>query len=172
MAHSRRIPIWLWRWMHRLNRRISGGYRRGARLGRLVLLLTTTGRKTGLPRTTPVQYEIVDGAIYVASARGQEADWFRNIVANPRVRVQIKDEQFEALAEPITDPTRVADLLELRLKRHPVMIRLMLLAEGLPLRFNRTALETFAADKAVVAIRMPQVPATPGKTSVDAQEAT
>jgi deazaflavin-dependent oxidoreductase (nitroreductase family) len=156
--------------MHRLNRRISGNYRRGARLSRLVLLLTTTGRKTGLPRTTPLQYEIVDSVIYVASARGKEADWFRNVIANPRVKVQIKDEQFEAEAEPITDPARIADFLELRLKRHPVMIRLLLWAEGLPARFGRTALETFAANKAIVAIRMPQVLAAPGET-IDVKEA-
>jgi deazaflavin-dependent oxidoreductase (nitroreductase family) len=118
-----------------------------------VLLLTTIGRKTGLPRTTPLQYEIVDDVIYVASARGQKADWFRNVVADPHVRVQIKDRQFEALAEPITDPARIADFLELRLRRHPRMLRLMLLAEGLPLKFGRAELERFAAGKALVALR-------------------
>lgn len=157
MSHSRRISSRLWRWMHRLNRRISGNYRRGARLGQLVLLLTTTGRKTGLPRTTPLQYEIVDDVIYVASARGQKADWFRNIVANPHVQVQIRDQRFDSEAEPITDPARIADFLELRLKRHPIMLRMMLAAEGLPLRFDRAALEQFAAQKALVAIRDAEV---------------
>lgn len=139
--------------MHWLNRRVSRSYRRGARLGRLVLLLTTTGRKTGLPRTTPLQYEMVDGVIYVASARGQAADWFRNVVANPCVTVQIEDEQFAALAEPVTDPARIAGFLELRLQRHPIMLRLMLAAEGLPPWFDRVALERFAAGKALVAMR-------------------
>jgi deazaflavin-dependent oxidoreductase (nitroreductase family) len=118
-----------------------------------VLLLTTTGRKTGLPRTTPLQYEIVDGVIYVGSARGQKADWFRNVVANPRVHVQIKDQQFEADAEPITAPVRIADFLELRRKRHPIMLRVLLAVEGLPLRFNRADLERFAVGKALVALR-------------------
>jgi hypothetical protein len=106
-----------------------------------------------VPRTTPLQYERVDGVIYVASARGQAADWFRNIVANPRVKVQIEDEQFETDAEPITDPARIADFLELRLKRHPIMMKLMLAVEGLPLRFDRAALKRFAARKALVALR-------------------
>ena len=43
--------------------------------GRLVLLLTTTGRKSGLHRVTPLQYEEIEGKIYVGAARGQKADW-------------------------------------------------------------------------------------------------
>jgi len=39
----------------------------GPLVGRLILLLTTTGRKTGLARTMPLQYEEVDGAYYVES---------------------------------------------------------------------------------------------------------
>ncbi|HUS79158.1 MAG TPA: nitroreductase/quinone reductase family protein [Patescibacteria group bacterium] len=39
-------------------------------MGRMVLLLTTTGHKTGLPRVTHLQYEEVDGAYYVGSMRG------------------------------------------------------------------------------------------------------
>jgi len=38
----------------------------GPVIGRVVLLLTTTGRRSGLPRVTPLQYEQIDGAIYVA----------------------------------------------------------------------------------------------------------
>lgn len=34
-------------------------------IGRIVLLLTTTGRKSGRPRVTPLQYEEIDGIIYL-----------------------------------------------------------------------------------------------------------
>jgi deazaflavin-dependent oxidoreductase (nitroreductase family) len=122
------------------------------RLSGLVLLLTTTGRKSGLPRQTRLQYEKGDGAIYVASARGQQADWFRNILASPHVEVQIEGQSLRGLAEPITDPVRIADFLELRLKRHPRMIRLMLLSHGL-VRADRAHLEQLAAVLALVAIR-------------------
>jgi hypothetical protein len=39
-----------------------------------------SGRTSGLPRTIPLQFEEVDGEIYLALARGQEADWFKNII--------------------------------------------------------------------------------------------
>lgn len=125
----------------------------GRIFGRLVLLLTTTGRKSGQPRVTPLQYEEVDGVIYVGAMRGTNADWVRNIAACPRVEVRVKDRCFRGLAELITDPVRIADFLDLRLQRHPRMVGAMLRAEGLPARPERPQLERYAADLALVAIR-------------------
>ncbi len=137
--------------MKMLNTRMAVNYKRGFGPRRMVLLLTTTGRKSGLPRTTPLQFEKVNGDLVIASARGQQADWFKNIQVNPQVRVQLGDDEFGALAEPVTDPERIADFIELRLKRHPVMIRLIMhLFDGLPLRFNRADLEAFCQEKALV----------------------
>ncbi len=122
-------------------------------LGRFILLLTTTGRKSGLPRVTPLQYEEVDGAIYVASARGAKADWFRNILADHCVKVRIKSREFEGLAEPVNDPGRIADFLELRLQRHPQMVGAILKSVGLPASPSRSELEEYASQLAMVIIR-------------------
>lgn len=137
--------------MKALNAQMVSNYRHGIGPTRVVLLLTTKGRKSGLPRVTPLQFEVVTGAYYVASARGQEADWFKNILANPHVQVQIRDRCFDATAEPVTDPTLIADFIQLRLRRHPLMIRLIMhLFDGLPLRFTQTDLEAFCQKKAMV----------------------
>ncbi len=143
----------VWRIMRRLNRQMATrviGRGRGPR--GVVLLLTTVGRKSGQPRVTPLQFEEDNGVIYVAAARGPHADWFRNIQANPHVKVQIADRVLAGLAEPIVDPARIADFLLLRLKRHPIMMRAMLATEG-QWRCRRTDLERFAVNKALVAIR-------------------
>jgi deazaflavin-dependent oxidoreductase (nitroreductase family) len=121
--------------------------------GRLILLLTTTGRESGLPRITPLQYEEADGLFFVASARGQQADWFRNIVANPQIEVRVRARQFRGLAEPITDLNAIADFLELRLRRHPHMIGTIFRAQGLPAQPDRAQLKQYAAKRALVAIR-------------------
>jgi deazaflavin-dependent oxidoreductase (nitroreductase family) len=121
--------------------------------GRLVLLLTTTGRKSGKARVTPLQYEEIDGAIYIASARGVNADWYRNISADPHVTVRVKKRQFAGLAEPTTDPHRIADFLELRLQRHPRMIGALLRREGLSKNPSRGELEDCAVNKAMVIIK-------------------
>jgi deazaflavin-dependent oxidoreductase (nitroreductase family) len=129
MAKKRQIPPSTWRKMRAVSGRLVSLLERGKGPKRLVLLLTTTGRKSGLPRLTPLQYEEQFGILYVASARGQQADWFKNLVVNPQVHVQIGGQRVAAVAEPICDPGRIADILELRLRRHPVMIRLIMFAE-------------------------------------------
>ncbi len=122
-------------------------------IGGMILLLTTTGRKSGLPRVTPLQYEEVDGLVYVASALGTKADWYRNILANPCVQVQVGPRRFEGMAETVTDPGRIADFLELRLKRHPKMVGAILKSEGLPEAPSRAELEEYAQRLAMVIIR-------------------
>jgi deazaflavin-dependent oxidoreductase (nitroreductase family) len=122
----------------------------GPLIGRLVLLLTTRGRKTGLLRVTPLQYEQIEGKYYVASAFGTRTDWYRNILADQGVRVRVGRKEFEAFAEPSSDPVQIADFLEYRLARHPHMIGMMLRAEGLPPSPSRQDLENLAEDKALV----------------------
>jgi deazaflavin-dependent oxidoreductase (nitroreductase family) len=138
--------------MRLLNRRLANRFSTSPREGS-PLLLTTTGRVSGLPRQTPLQFEEVDGVYYVASARGEQADWYRNLLANPRVTVQIQGRSFPAIAEAIDDPRRIADFFELRLERRPRMMRLLLRLEGLPAKFTRSDLERFAASKTLVALQ-------------------
>ncbi len=120
--------------------------------GRIVLLLTTTGRKSGQPRVTPLQYEEIDGAVYIASARGAKADWYRNIVANPNVGIRLKSRQFAGQAEPVTDPGRIADFLAYRLQHHPKMVGFIMRREGLPQNPTRADLENYAENRAMVII--------------------
>jgi deazaflavin-dependent oxidoreductase (nitroreductase family) len=70
---------------------VTGG-RIGGRIGKVpVLLLTTTGRRSGTPRTTPLFY-LADGAsaVVVASNGGDDRPpaWFLNLTANSEVSVQ------------------------------------------------------------------------------------
>jgi deazaflavin-dependent oxidoreductase (nitroreductase family) len=65
------------------------------------LLLTTTGRRTGQARRTPLIYgRDGDRYLVVASAGGnpQPPAWYRNLVADRRVTVQVLDDEFEAVA--------------------------------------------------------------------------
>ena len=146
-----RIPKFIWRLM-KLPRIF---YRLGLHrvMGDIVLLLTTTGRKTGLKRVTPLQYVEIDGAYYIGSARGKNADWYRNILANPDVEVMLKSQQFDARAEPIEDPSRIADILQVRLKQHPIMVKNFLRSQGLPKNPTREQLERFSQKSAMVEIR-------------------
>ena len=71
------------------------------REGSTVLLLTTTGRKTGQKTTTPLIYDLDgDNPVIVASKGGapEHPGWYRNILKTPEVEVQIKGEKFRARA--------------------------------------------------------------------------
>jgi proline iminopeptidase len=71
------------------------------REGSTVLLLTTTGRKSGEKTTTPLIYDLDgDDPVIVASKGGaaEHPGWYRNLVKNPEVEVQIKGEKFRARA--------------------------------------------------------------------------
>ncbi len=151
MSMYEKFPKFLWRLMKLPRILYKLGFHR--LMGHVVLLLTTIGRKTGLKRITPLQYEKIDDAYHVASARGPKADWYRNILANPNVEVQVKSRRFHAIAEPTTDPSRIADFLQIRLERHPIMLGNMLRSEGLPKNPSREQLERFAQNSAMVVIR-------------------
>jgi deazaflavin-dependent oxidoreductase (nitroreductase family) len=53
-------------------------------------LLETTGRRTGVPRRTPVCDGLDGETFWLVAQRGRRADWVRNIQANPRVRVKVR----------------------------------------------------------------------------------
>jgi len=67
----------------------------------MFLYLTTTGRRTGVPREIEIWFTERDGLFYVIAEHGEHANWVRNIRANPQVRVRIGDRQIAARARPV-----------------------------------------------------------------------
>ena len=82
--------------------RASGGKVAGRMFNSPVLLLITTGRKTGKERTTPLLcLEDGENLVVVASVGGapRHPDWYWNLKANPEARVQIQDRTLRVRAE-------------------------------------------------------------------------
>jgi deazaflavin-dependent oxidoreductase (nitroreductase family) len=150
MNHGRNNAPLIWRLMKGLNPKIMRVNSSRSSFKRRVLILITTGRKSGLSRNTPLQYELDNGAVYVASARGCQADWVRNILVDSNVEVELEDLHFHAQSQVITDSTKISEFLEMRLKRHPLMMGAMMFFHGLPQRPNRDQLYELAADLALV----------------------
>jgi deazaflavin-dependent oxidoreductase (nitroreductase family) len=79
--------------------------------GTTILILTTTGRKSGVERTHALIYrEYGDDYLVVASKGGSDAPpaWYVNLQAQPNVRVQIKGDEFAARARTATAEERPA----------------------------------------------------------------
>ncbi|MFG3436738.1 nitroreductase family deazaflavin-dependent oxidoreductase [Nonomuraea sp. NPDC047897] len=66
-----------------------------------VLLLTTKGRRSGRPYTTPLIYQRHGDAYVVVASKGgdpEHPDWYKNLQASPEVEVQVKGDRFTAVA--------------------------------------------------------------------------
>jgi deazaflavin-dependent oxidoreductase (nitroreductase family) len=89
--------------------RLSGGVIGGHIVGLPVLLLTTTGGKSGKQRTRPLCY-FPDGDDYVIIASNGGSDshpsWCHNIKANPNVSILFKRNSFAAVASQVPEPER------------------------------------------------------------------
>jgi len=71
------------------------------REGSTILLLTTTGRRSGRQITKPLIYDLDGDSPVIVASKGGAPDhpyWFENLAANPEVGVQIKGEKFRARA--------------------------------------------------------------------------
>jgi len=89
--------------------------------GTQTLLLTTTGRRTGQARTTPLIFAEHAGGYAVVASHGGSAQhpaWYLNLQANPTVTVQIKAEVFEATARTAT-PQEKAELWPIMAREWP-----------------------------------------------------
>jgi deazaflavin-dependent oxidoreductase (nitroreductase family) len=74
-----------------------------------LLLLTTTGAKTGREHTTPLNYSTDgDRLVVIASKGGSPAHpaWYHNLVANPEVTIELGTETFRARAVTTQEPER------------------------------------------------------------------
>ena len=81
--------------------RANGGKVGGPFEGASMMLLTTTGARSGQARTKPVVYtKDGDRFVIIASKAGAPTnpDWFHNLVANPEVTLEVGDERFPARA--------------------------------------------------------------------------
>jgi deazaflavin-dependent oxidoreductase (nitroreductase family) len=77
--------------------------------GRPVVLITTTGAKSGRKLTLPLVYLQEGDKRYIFASKAgapTNPDWYHNLVANPTVTVEIGDETYEAQAKIITGPER------------------------------------------------------------------
>jgi deazaflavin-dependent oxidoreductase (nitroreductase family) len=77
--------------------------------GAPVLLLHTTGAKSGRERVNPMMYLELDGRMFVFASKAgapTNPDWYHNLLANPEVTVECGTETFRATAKPLEDPER------------------------------------------------------------------
>jgi deazaflavin-dependent oxidoreductase (nitroreductase family) len=89
--------------------RANGGKVGGRWAGRTLLLLHTTGAKSGQRRVNPLAYTRDGDRLVVIASKGgapTNPDWYYNLLANPLVTVEVGTEQFQAQATVPAEPER------------------------------------------------------------------
>lgn len=89
--------------------RANGGKVGGVWEGRPLLLLTTTGAKSGKQYTNPLMYMREGNDIYIFASKGgapTNPDWYHNLVAHPDVTVEVGNEKINAAAKQVTGEER------------------------------------------------------------------
>lgn len=85
------------------------------------LLLTTTGRRTGLPRPTPLGYIVAEGSAWVLAGYGQSTLWLGNLLADPAVEVRLPARRpLAATATVIDDPAVRARIVPALVRSMPL----------------------------------------------------
>ena len=100
-----RIMVWMWKL--RLGRFINlwpAGFGR-------IMVIKHRGRKSGRKYLTPVNYAIVDGEISCTAGFGSISDWYRNMLAYPRVELWLPGGKMWFRAEDTSDSPRRLFLL-------------------------------------------------------------
>ena len=97
-----------------------------------MLLLTTIGRKTGQPRTTPIGYTFdpKKNTYYIVAGWKGKTNWYQNALAHPAVHIVVANCRFDALASPVDDRI-VARLLASYAQRNPFAGKLFLKLTGI-----------------------------------------
>lgn len=89
--------------------RANSGQVGGMWAGRPLLLLTTTGAKSGKQRTHPLMFLREGDRLFVFASKGgapSNPDWYYNLLAHPEVSVELDGRTFPASAKPVTGAER------------------------------------------------------------------
>lgn len=128
-------------------------------VGGRILVLTHTGRKTGQPRRTPVNYAVVQNDLYITAGFGAAADWYRNILKDPRVEVWLPDGWWAGMAEDVSESPERLPLL----RRVLVASGFAAYAAGVdPRAFDDERLQAVTASYRLVRIRRAEARTGPG----------
>ncbi len=109
-------------------------------VGGQIMVLNHYGRRTGKRLQTPLNFAEINGEIYCTAGFGQDADWSKNIMANPQVEVWLPNGWWAGIAEEVLD----ANL-------RPSIMRSVLIASGVAAPFFGVPIKQMSDEQVVEA---------------------
>jgi deazaflavin-dependent oxidoreductase (nitroreductase family) len=76
------------------------------------ITITVTGRKSGRVISNPVWFALEDDKLYLVPVQGSDTQWYKNVLKNPMMQVDVRGVEGEFKVVPITDAKQVASVVE------------------------------------------------------------
>ncbi|PYX34028.1 MAG: DUF2255 domain-containing protein [Acidobacteria bacterium] len=76
------------------------------------ITLSVTGRKSARTISNPVWFVFEGGKLNLLPVHGSASEWYKNVLKNPKIRIEAGDAEAEAQAVPVTDATQVKSIVE------------------------------------------------------------
>ena len=123
-------------------------------ISKQVLLLMTTGRKSGKKRVTPLgyTYDVTTRTYYVSAGWAGRSNWYRNALVHSKVGVKVGNYEFDAIAEPV-DEGEAKHLFEGYAKRNPFAERMYSEIIGRPFDRSEESMRQVASYFPTMALR-------------------
>ena len=76
------------------------------------ITLNVIGRKSGRTISNPVWFVLEEDKLYILPVQGSETQWYKNVLKNPKIRIDARGTEAELQAVPITDAKQVSSVVE------------------------------------------------------------
>lgn len=74
--------------------------------------ITVTGRKSGRPTTRPVWFVLEGAKLFLLPVQGSDTQWYKNVLKNPKMRIDARGSDVEVNASPSTEAEEVKSVIE------------------------------------------------------------
>jgi hypothetical protein len=74
--------------------------------------LTVTGRTSGRTISIPIWFVFEDDKLYLLPVKGSDTQWYKNLLKNPSIRIDVRGSDADLQGVSITDPTQVSSVVE------------------------------------------------------------
>jgi deazaflavin-dependent oxidoreductase (nitroreductase family) len=76
------------------------------------ITIAVTGRKSGRTISNPVWFVFDEDKLYLLPVKGSDTQWYKNVLKKPSIRIDVRGEEAEVEAVPVTDAKQVSPVIE------------------------------------------------------------
>ena len=73
--------------------------------------ITVTGRTSGRAISIPIWFVFEDGTLYLLPVQGSETQWYKNVLKNPKIKIDARGAERQLQATPVTDAKEVSSVI-------------------------------------------------------------